>query len=54
MSLDRLCGDQEGRREQLAAGLRQVERRLRRMIDAIVDGVPACTLKDDLLALESR
>jgi site-specific DNA recombinase len=52
--LNRQRGDQEGRREQLANELRQVERRLRRMVEAIAEGVPARTLKDELLALEHR
>jgi hypothetical protein len=52
--INRQRGDQAGRREQLAAELRQVERRLRRMVEAIADGVPARTLKDELLALEHR
>jgi site-specific DNA recombinase len=52
--INRQRGDQEGRREQLAAELRQVERRLRRMVEAIAEGVPARTLKDELLALEHR
>ena len=52
--LNRLRGDESARREQLARELRQVERRLRRMVEAIADGVPARTLKDELLALEAR
>ena len=33
--------------------LTQVERRLRRIVEAIADGVPARTLKDELLAREA-
>jgi hypothetical protein len=52
--INRQRGDQAGRRERLAAELRQIERRLRRMVEAIAEGVPARTLKDELLALEHR
>ena len=34
--------------------LARVKKRLRQIVDAIVDGVPARTLKDELLALEAR
>jgi len=34
--------------------LATIERRLRKIVDAIADGVPARTLKDELLALEAR
>jgi site-specific DNA recombinase len=34
--------------------LTQVERRLRRIVEAIADGMPARTLKEELLALEAR
>jgi site-specific DNA recombinase len=52
--LNRRRGDESAQREQLAAELRQIERWLRRIVDAITDGVPARTLKDELLALEGR
>jgi site-specific DNA recombinase len=52
--INRQRGDQAGRREQLAAEMRQIDRRLRRIIDAITEGLPARTLKDELLALERR
>jgi site-specific DNA recombinase len=52
--LNRRRGDESARREQLAAELRQIEGRLRRIVDAITDGVPARTLKDEILALEGR
>jgi site-specific DNA recombinase len=52
--LNRQRGDQTGRRERLAAELRQIERRLRRIVDAITGGLPARTLKDELLALEHQ
>jgi site-specific DNA recombinase len=52
--INRQRGDQAGRRERLAAELRQIERRLRRIVDAITEGLPARTLKDELLALEQR
>jgi site-specific DNA recombinase len=52
--INRLRGGESARREQLVAELRQIERRLRRIVDAIAEGVPARTLKDELLALEMR
>jgi hypothetical protein len=47
-------GDGNARRDRLRSELTQVERRLRRIVEAIADGVPARTLKDELLALEAR
>jgi site-specific DNA recombinase len=38
----------------LRVELAQVERRLRGIVEAIADGVPARTLKEELLALEAR
>jgi site-specific DNA recombinase len=51
---NRLRGDENARRGRLRVELTQVERRLRRIVEAIADGVPARTLKDELLALEAR
>jgi hypothetical protein len=42
------------RTEQAKSELASIERRLRKIIDAIADGVPARTLKNELLALEAR
>ena len=52
--INRVRGDENARRNRLRVELTQVERRLRRMVEAIADGVPARTLKDELLALELR
>ncbi len=52
--LNRLQSGESARRDGLVTELAQVERRLRRMVDAIAEGVPARTLKDELLALEGR
>ena len=52
--INRVRGDQNARRDRLRSELTQVERRLRRIVEAIADGVPARTLKEELLALESR
>jgi site-specific DNA recombinase len=52
--INRVRGDENARRDRLRSELTQVERRLRRMVEAIADGVPARTLKNELLALEVR
>jgi site-specific DNA recombinase len=52
--INRVRGDENARRDRLRSELTQVERRLRRIVEAIADGVPARTLKDELLALEAR
>jgi site-specific DNA recombinase len=52
--INRVRGDENARRDRLRSELTQVERRLRRIVEAIADGVPARTLKDELLALETR
>jgi site-specific DNA recombinase len=39
---------------QARSELSAIERRLRKIVDAIADGVPARTLKDELLSLEAR
>jgi len=40
--------------EQAKSELAAIERRLRKIVDAIADGVPARTLKEELLTLEAR
>jgi site-specific DNA recombinase len=50
--VNRARGDENARRGGLDGELGKVERRLRRIVEAIADGVPARTLKDELLALE--
>ena len=52
--INRVRGDENARRDRLRVELTQVERRLRRIVEAIADGVPARTLKEELLALEAR
>jgi DNA invertase Pin-like site-specific DNA recombinase len=52
--INRMRGDENARRDRLRSELSQVERRLRRIVEAIADGVPARTLKEELLALEAR
>jgi site-specific DNA recombinase len=47
-------GHENAKRAGLATELGKIERRLRRIVEAIADGVPARTLKDELLALEAR
>ena len=42
------------RREQIAEQLNQVERRIRRIVDAIAEGTPARALRAELLALEEQ
>jgi site-specific DNA recombinase len=46
--------DQAGQRAALDAELARIGRRIRKIIDAIADGVPARSLKDELLGLEAR
>src|SRR5437879_3623301 len=43
-----------GRIEHAKTDLVGIERRLRKIVDAIAEGVPARTLKEELLALEAR
>ena len=52
--VNRLRGLEQDKAERLKAELAVVERRLRKLVDAIADGVPARSLKDELLALERR
>jgi site-specific DNA recombinase len=52
--LNRLRAVEGGRIEHAKAELAGVERRLRNVVGAIADGVPARTLKEELLALEAR
>ena len=52
--LNRLHAVESGRTEQLKSELAGIGRRLRRIVDAIAEGVAAKTLKDELLALEAR
>jgi Resolvase, N terminal domain len=66
-ALDRISRDQEDvagvykrlrfadvRMITLAEGLARIDRRIRKIVDAIADGVPARSLKDELLGLEAR
>jgi site-specific DNA recombinase len=46
--------DQAAQRSGLEAELARIERRIRKMVDAIADGVPARSLRDELLGLEAR
>jgi hypothetical protein len=52
--LNQLRGAKAAERTRKEAELRMIESRLRRIVDAIADGVTALTLKDELLALETR
>ena len=52
--VNRLRQDQAGQRAALDAELARIGRRIRKIVDAIVDGVPARSLKDELLGLEAR
>jgi site-specific DNA recombinase len=52
--LNRLRAGEGSRTQQAKTELAGVERRLRKIVDAIADGVPARTLKEELLALEAR
>ena len=52
--LNRLRGEQVGRRARLESELARVRQRLGRIVDAIAEGVPSRTLRDELLALEER
>jgi site-specific DNA recombinase len=51
---NRLRSNESGKPDRAKADLAPVERRLRKIVDAIADGVPARTLKDELMALEAR
>jgi hypothetical protein len=52
--LNQLRGAKAAERTRKEAELRMIESRLRRIVDAIADGVTALTLKDELLAATSR
>jgi hypothetical protein len=52
--VNRVRGDENAHKAGLEAELSRIERRLRRIVEAIAEGVPARTLKDELLALEAR
>ena len=40
--------------EQTKADLHKIERRIKKIVDAIAEGVPARSLKDELMSLETR
>ena len=52
--VNRLRQDQAGQRSALEAELARVARRLRKIVDAIAEGVSARSLKDELMGLEAR
>ena len=52
--VNRLRGHESAKSEQLKRELDQVEKRIRRIVEAIAEGVRARSLKDELLALEQR
>jgi len=52
--LNRLRGEEVGRHARVESELARVRHRLGRIVDAIADGIPSRTLKDELLALEER
>jgi hypothetical protein len=52
--VNRLRQDQAGERSALEAELARIARRVRKMVDAIADGVPARSVKNELLGLEAR
>jgi site-specific DNA recombinase len=52
--VNRLRGHEGARVEQLKRELEQTEKRIRRIVEAIAEGVPAKSLKEELLALEQR
>jgi site-specific DNA recombinase len=53
-ALNRLRGDRAAEHTRKEAELRTITSRLRRIVDAIAEGVPALTLKEELLSLETR
>ena len=53
-TVNQLRGAKAAERTRKESELRVVKSRLRRIVDAIAEGVPALTLKDELLALETR
>ena len=52
--VNRLRQGQAGQRSALEAELTRVARRIRKIVDAIADGVSARSLKDELMGLEAR
>ena len=52
--VNRLKQDQAAQRSALEAELARIARRNRKIVDAIAEGVPVRTLKDELIALEAR
>ena len=52
--VNRLRGNESAKAEQLKRERDAVEKRIRRIVDAIAEGVPARSLKDELMALEQR
>jgi len=52
--INRLRAAEAARTEQAKAELATVERRLRRIVDAIAEGAPVRTLKDGLVSLEAK
>src|SRR5262249_20693765 len=52
--VNRLRGLEQDKAERVRAELAIVERRIRKLVEAIADGAPARSLKDELLALERR
>jgi site-specific DNA recombinase len=52
--VNRLRGNESAKAEQLKRDRNMVEKRIRRIVDAIAEGVPARSLKDELIAMEQR
>ena len=52
--VNRLRKDQAVQRSALEAELARIQRRIGKLVDAIADGLPARSLKDELLGLEAR
>ena len=51
---NRLTSSRDSRTDAAKSDLAKVERRIRKLVDAIADGAPARALKDELLSLERR
>jgi DNA invertase Pin-like site-specific DNA recombinase len=51
---NRLRSTESSSADRAKADLAAIDRRLRKIVDAIADGVPARTLKDELMALEGK
>ncbi len=52
--VNRLRSQELARTEQTKADLHKIERRIKKIVDAIAEGVPARSLKDELMSLEAR